>query len=360
MNRLSIVLVGSLLIVVSCGGFRQMGKKPWITVTPEKVGLFVNQQSDPYIIQVDYTLNVPAHYVPACGRLIWQPYFTGNGQRLDLTPVIITGKEYVRREGRLEALEGQLPDYPGIVPLMTKKGTMNIKLSQAVPFQLWMTQAKLMAGVSLEACDRKTELYELTLADGVVYIPQDPGPVRVKYIQKEIEKNEEGFARFLYPVNGYVVDPAIYRNRQELDDMTNMIKKVMTDSSMHVLRIVVTGICSPDGPYIYNESLAKRRAESVEKYLEVHGKVDPGMIEMKYIPEDWDGLRKLLGESTMPGKKVAIGIIDRIGHPDQREAELRKLPQFNYIKQNFYPQLRKVTYEIYYTVKEMVEEVIPE
>lgn len=360
MNRISIIFVGSLLIMASCGGFRQIEKKSRITVTPEKVGLFVNQQTDPYTIQVDYTLNVPAHYVPACGRLIYQPYFVGEGQRLDLTPVIITGKEYVRREGRLEALEGQLPDYPGIVPLMAEKGVMNIKLSQTVPFQLWMVQSKLMASVSLEACDRKTELYDLALADGVVYIPQGPGPVRVKYVQKEIEKKEEGFARFLYPVNGYVVDPAIYRNRQQLDDMTNLMNKVMTDSSMHVTRIVITGICSPDGPYSYNEGLARRRAESVEKYLEVHDKVNPDMIEVKYIPEDWDGLRKLLEESTMAGKEAAIDVIDRVSNPDQREVELRKLPQFNYIKQNFYPQLRKVTYEIYYTVKEMVEEVIPE
>lgn len=61
----------------------------------------------------------------------------------------------------------------------------------------------------------------------------------------------------------------------------------------------------------------------------------------------------------MTNKEEVLDLIDRISDDDQREIALRKLPQYTYIKQNFYPQLRKVTYEIFYTIEETEEIIEP-
>lgn len=362
MNRIYMVFAIAMLVLQACGGVKRVEKKPQVMVTPEKQQLFVNVKTDPYTVQVNYTLNVPRNYVPSCSRLIYSPFFVGQGNEYALTPIVITGKNYYRLDERLQLFGEQLqqPDVPGAVNLISTGDSMKVVMSQVVPFQLWMPDSKLVAKVSLEACDHKVDLYDQILADGMVYIPQSLGPVVVEYVKKEVSKKEEGFARFYYPVNGYTVDPRLFDNGRQLNDMTELIRKVMDDTAAVVNRIVITGICSPDGSWTYNENLAKKRAENIRDYLVANIKIPANLLDVKYIAEDWGGLQKLIEGSDMPGKDAALSIIDRVAEPDQREAVLRRLPDFKYIKEYFYPELRKVSYEVYYTVKETVIEVKPE
>lgn len=356
MNRNYVILVIILVVLQACGGVKRVEKKPALTTTPDKQQLFVNQKTDPYTVDVSYVLNVPGDYVPSCARLIYAPAFVAPSNEYPLTPIVITGKNYARLDERHQFFEGQQPDYPGAIHIVANPGKMSIPVSQTVPFELWMPQSKLMAKVTLESCDRGTVLYTLDMADGMVYLPQAPGPVIVEYVRKEVEKKAEGFAQFRYPVNGYTIDPALYNNRQQIQDMTGLIRKIMSDTLATVNRIVITGICSPDGSWVYNENLAKKRAESMRNYLVDYEHINNSLLDVKYIAEDWNGLQKLIEESDLANKQKMLDIIDRVSNPDQREAALRQLPQFSYIKQNFYPQLRKVLYEIYYTVKEVTVE----
>lgn len=178
MNRLNLLLLGMACMILLCSGVKRVERnRPCVTTTPEKLQLFVNQQTDPYTIQVNYTLNIPADYMPSCARMIWQPYFIAAGNRYNLTPLIIVGRGYSRQEKRLEALTDKEPDYPDAMYLVSNGDGMKIKLSATVPFQLWMPDAKLRATVSVEACDREVDLHDLTLAIGVIYLPLGPGPV---------------------------------------------------------------------------------------------------------------------------------------------------------------------------------------
>lgn len=360
MNRIHIIFFVLLLILQACGGLKRVEKKPQLTTTPEKLQLFVDQKTDPYTVKVDYTLNIPKDYIPSCARLVYSPMLMAPGHEYALTPVVVMGKNYNRLEERKQFFENEQPDYPGAMSFVSGGEEMQINLSDTVPFQLWMPDAKLIAKVALDACDRAVQLYEKTLADGMVYIPQAPGPVIVKYVRKEVEKKEEGFAYFRYPVNGYIVNPALFNNQQQLDDMTGLIRKVMMDTAATVKRIVITGTCSPEGPWIYNANLAQKRAENIREYLIKHEQINPDLIEVKSIAEDWNGLRKLIAESDLPNKQAVLDIIDGVSDPDQREAALRRLSNFTLIKERFYLWLRKVTYEIYYTERETVIEVKPE
>ena len=356
MNRNYVILVIILVVIQACGGVKRVEKKPALTTTPDKQQLFVNQKTDPYTVDVNYTLNVPEGYVPSCARLIYAPAFVASGHEYALTPVVITGKNYARLDERHQFFQDEQPDYPGATHVVASPNAMHIPVSQTVPFELWMPESKLVAKVTLESCDRGTLLYSMDMANGMVYLPQAPGPVIVEFVKKEIEKKEEGFAQLRYPVNGYTIDPALFNNRQQLQDMTDLIRKIMSDTLAKVNRIVITGICSPDGSWVYNENLANKRAESVRNYLVEKENIDNNLLDVKYIAEDWNGLKKLIEESDLANKQKMLDIIDQVSNPDQREAALRQLPQFSYIKQNFYPKLRKVSYEIYYTVKEVIVE----
>lgn len=357
MTRILIIVV-TLFALQGCGGVKRMERKQPLSTSPEKLMLAVDQKGDPYVVQVDYTLNVPKRYVPSCGQLVYSPRFVNQGNSYNLTPIVITGNTYNRVEQRLELLEGKEGMEGSFMQFVPDGKEMQIRMSEKVPFQLWMPESKLIATVRLEGCNKETELYSQTLADGVLYIPEGPGPVIVKYVRKEVSKKEEGFARFYYPVNGYTVDPALHNNRQQLEDMGSLIHRVMNDTAMRVNKIVITGICSPDGAWGYNETLAHKRAEYIRNYLTEHDKISSDLLEAKYVAEDWNGLRVLVNESTLSNKEAILDIIDGSLSDDQKESALKKLPQYNYIKQNFFPQLRKVTYEVFYTVTET--EVVPE
>lgn len=360
MNRIIFPFILTLLMLQACGGFKQIEKKTRLTTTPSKVGLFVNTQTDPYLIPVSFTLNIPRGYVPSCGQLTYTPRLVSQDSQYMLTPIVITGKDYNKIEERLEFLGYRQPSTDNAQHYEASRDSMKIPVQTQIPFQLWMTQARLISTVTLEACDREENLYDQILSEGVNYIPVSPGPVLTKLVQKEITKKEEGIARFYYPVNGYKVDPALHNNSEQLSLMSGLIQKIMTDTLLHLNKVIITGVCSPDGPYTYNESLARKRAEFIREYLTETDHLPSDKIEANYIAEDWAGLRKLISESTMPGMEQLLPILDGPYGDDQREAMLQKSPLYNYIKQNFYPQLRKVIYEVFYTSHEWVEEIVPE
>lgn len=360
MKRIYCILWVGLLTLQACGGLKRLEKRPELTTTPEKLFLAVDTKADPYVIPVNYTLHIPRGYLPSCARLVYSPRLVAPGHEYLLTPVVIAGRSNDRLEERRQLLDDKQPDYPNALELVSHGDSMNIRLSERIPFELWMAGAKLEAKIVFDACDRQTLLYTQELAGGVFYIPVMPGPALVKYVHKEVEEKKEGFARFYYPVNGYKVDPALYDNQDQLDTMSAFIRRTLADTSVRVSRIVVTGICSPDGSWAYNEELAKRRAEFIRNYLIQYDRISAAMVEIKYIAEDWEGLVNLIEKSALPDKEILLNTIHDVPNPGQREAALQKFPQFNYIKTNFYPQLRKVVYEIYYTVKEKVLKVEPE
>lgn len=360
LNILLLLLLLPLLVLQACGGFKRVEKKQQLTTSPNAIELMVDQKTNPYTIPVDYTLNIPKHYVPSCARLIYSPRLSAGTQEYTMTPLVITGKDYARQADRERSLRHTEEEYPDALHFLADGDSLQIHIQETIPFQLWMPKARLTASVALEACNRQNELYEMSIAGNVIYLPHGPGPVKVKYIQKEIAKKEEGFARFYYPVNGYRVDPALQNNQIQLDDMLRLLRKVKSDSLIRLSRIVITGICSPDGPYLYNKNLARERAGFIRQYLINHARINPALVEARYIAEDWEGLRRLVSESTEPGIERALPIIDGSYTDNQREVLLKRLPQYSYMLRNLFPQLRKVVYEIYYTRLEKIEEVVPE
>lgn len=359
MKRMIFVFTGILLVIVSCGGFKRTERRPHLTITPQRLELFVNQHTDPYTIKVGYTLNVPQYYISSCARLVYKPYFTGNGQRYDLTPLIITGKEYMRQENRLEALTGKQPGYPDAMYLVADGGAMQVKMSQVVPFELWMPEAELKADVSLEACDKNTELYSMTLARGMVYIPLGPGPALVKYVKEISEVQKTSVFNFVYPLGQDELEIGYDGNKNRMQDMMKLMDSLQNNSRFHLEKIIITGSCSPVGTLAYNKLLAQKRAEQMKQHFIQKCHIDAGLIELQTITEDWEGVRRWAEQSDITDKTAVIGILDGNYNDTQREGMLRKLPQYDYIRLNVYPDLQKVNCDFRYTRREEVTKAVP-
>lgn len=353
-------LFSGILCMGFLSGMTPAAKHREVTITPERLRLIVNQKSDPYTIKVAYTLNIPADMIRSCACLLYQPYFIAPDHRYDLTPLVIRGKENLRQEKRLEALTGKQSEISGAMYLESNGDGMKIKLSQIVPFEVWMAQAKLRADVSLESCDRKKEVSVLTLADGVLWFPLGPGPALVKYVKEKITVEKEAEFSFLYSSGQYTFNPSYRSNDRSMKDMLEWISSSHRDSAIHFKKVVITGSCSPSGSMETNEWLAEKRATRMKQYLTSQVDIAPGLIEIKVISEDWEGFQ-LLGEKSdeIPDKKRISGILEKKITDSERELLLRELPEYDFIRNHLFPDLQKVTCRFYYGVDEEITKAEP-
>lgn len=360
MKRLMMIIGGILCVSILSSGMVRKEKRSGVTITPEPLRLFVDQQTDPYTIKVAYTLNIPVGYIPRCGRLIYQPYFWAAGHRQDLTPLIIDGHRNRREERRLEASMRELPDFPNAMRLESSGEGMKIRLSEIVPFQVWMAQGKLEADVVVETCDRRRDSSMLTLADGVIWFPQGPGPALVKYVKETAEVQKRKDAWFLYPTSSVVFDPTYDGNGGRMQIMMRWMDTLRNNPDFRLERITITGYASPDGANAYNQRLAEERVLQMKKRFVERRDIEAGLIQTRGIAEDWEGLKECIRKAEhFTDTEAVLRVLNGDYTDSQRKELLRRLPQYEYIRQHIFPQLQKVVCCFYYTQREEVTKVEP-
>ena len=151
-----------------------------------------------------------------------------------------------------------------------------------------------------------------------------------------------------------VLLPDYKRNSVELA----MIKKAMDEvigKHARNISVIVTGRASPDGRWSTNEDLALNRAIALEKYLQTaYGRV-VSVSKVLTAGEDWSGLREMVAVSDMAQKSAILDIIDSDDNPDAKESKLRRLSDgtaWAIMMREFFPQLRRVDYDIMYEIEE--------
>ena len=160
-----------------------------------------------------------------------------------------------------------------------------------------------------------------------------------------------------FPINGAKLDADFGENKHELESMSAIISQVAADSSASIRRIVVCGYGSPDGPYAFNEKLAKKRADALVAKLKEGSRYDDKLIEVSYVAEDWDGLTEFIEEATleqMPNRGAILEVISSNRRPDEKERVIRKRypKDFKYLKDHVLQKLRRSEYRIEYVTNQ--------
>ena len=156
-------------------------------------------------------------------------------------------------------------------------------------------------------CGRdKKELDELA----VLPIRLNPEPF-VSYLTPDAEnvkmRNEQGTAYLDFPVNQVKIYPDFRNNIRELAKIFNSVEKVIGDSNVQITSIDIHGFASPEGGYKLNTSLADRRSVSLKSFLANYLGIPGTLVNVKYTPEDWQGLKQFVINSDIPEKESEIG-----------------------------------------------------
>ena len=208
------------------------------------------------------------------------PYIKGEKRMKRLPSAIITGRKrqiFRDRNKSYFADEEVLTITPN-----AKEKNQKIEYVVSFPYEQWMGGAQLF--IEEEECGCTTEvLAQNTKEMNKFFVdPNNLVPYLV-YVEPEIEENKVrsivASAFIDFPINKSTIYPEYRNNPIELSKIRGAIDKVVYDPDIRIASIDLKGNSSPEGPYKYNESLAKTRTASLKSYLlslQIPGLTDDG------------------------------------------------------------------------------------
>ncbi len=202
-----------------------------------------------------------------------------------------------------------------------------------------------------------------------VYIPQpkpEPAPQTVvvyepvfaaSFITPEVEtvkaRSESGKAYLDFAVGRSEIISGFKNNASELEKIRTTVESVQNDPDATITGITIVGYASPEGSAESNRSLSERRAQA----LRTHIGSSYGLYRIPFnvwgAGEDWNGLETLVENSFLPQRERILSIIGSFDNVDARERNIAALAggePYRRMKTELYPQLRRVEYQLDYTV----------
>lgn len=291
-----------------------------------------------------------------------------SNQAAIFTPMIVNGEDTLRLPG--VGVYGRTRwfqfERSGIRPISgndeismranTRQGTINY--SQTVEYDNWMNGSQLIlqrTDYGCAGCETAgPDVYPPMDVTGYKMVIYEPNFIFQAAVAEEVKTRElAGRAYIDFPVNLTTIYPDYRRNSIELAKIIATIDSVRNDKDITVKSLSIKGFASPEGPYDNNIRLAKGRTEALKNYVQQLYMFPYGFIQTSYEPEDWEGLREYVVNSTMPSKMGILAIIDSYLAPDPKNTKIQTdYPQeYEFLLQTVYPGLRHSDYRIEYTIR---------
>jgi hypothetical protein len=119
-----------------------------------------------------------------------------------------------------------------------------------------------------------------------------------------------------------------------------------------VTGVVFKSYASPDGEVNHNGQLCQQRAASANDFVKKEFKRlgvkeinDANFVKQPDQNEDWAGFKNLVEKSSMKGKSDVLAVINSGQSIEEKEKQLRSMPQWNELTKKILPRLRRT--EVY-------------
>lgn len=197
----------------------------------------------------------------------------------------------------------------------------------------------------------------------------------VRYRMQVLERTvyDHTLALIDFDKGSFRVDTLLGDNASELRRVHRCVEDVIARSGLVLDSLVVRASCSPEGAYRLNERLSLARSKAVTEVVSVPAEMKR-CLKTACMPENWGHFRKLVSNDTLLGRtsrdkilKLTQGL-DVIGRRegtaasaeamDKAEAKLSGLPEYRYLREKIYPQLRSVSFEFHLHREGMVKDTV--
>lgn len=300
-------------------------------------------------LSVRFRLNLDSLSLKSEQQLVYTPMLVGEDS-LALSPIIINGRNQDIRYKRLAQSKKQ---GDALVIRRRNDTSQQAYYEQSVPYKKWMRQFQLSVKEDLCGCGNLQDQDTTLLAN----IAPTPRIGRDHYVKPQAEaikvRAEKGEAYLSFKLNKSDILANFRENATELGKITKTIDLVKNDKDVEITNIDIHGYASPDGPYTNNQRLANARAAALRNYVSGLYELDDKLFTFHATPEDWEGFKKKVSESSLADKEAILKIANSSLAPDAKDQKIRKLypASYRHIMSDIYPRLRHSDYTVTYTVR---------
>ena len=183
---------------------------------------------------------------------------------------------------------------------------------------------------------------------------------RMTIVERMVYDNTKALIDF--EVGKSVVDTLLGDNASELLRVRRCIENVLDSDDLELDSLVVVASCSPEGSFESNRRLSEARSRAVLEYIGVYVPDEwRDSLVASSLPENWSQLALLVENDTVispHARKNICAMIGSMANPDRTERELAKMPDYRYMREKLYPQLRSVKFDFYLHRRGMQKDTI--
>jgi Outer membrane protein and related peptidoglycan-associated (lipo)proteins len=317
------------------------------------------ERNDSLILSFD--IRVESNAVPRCASMTFTPELRTLKNHLQLPYVQVNGKTRSKLNKRWFAVASKnwLSGYdaPYILVDADKYTDETVTYSISLPYESWMDDAALYLRQELIGCREQVDIYTYKLNNRMETEIREPYQIQpyVSMVPPSDEvknRNRQGSAFLDFQVGRSVILPDFRRNPVELAKINDALVEVMGNMDIHITGLFVEGYASPEGRYTSNDKLARDRATALKNYIRDRYMLSDNMFTVRSVAEDWAGLKSTVESIEIPQKEQILAIIDNSSDYDGKEQQLRGLSSYGRLLRDIFPELRRVEYQINYTVKD--------
>ena len=174
-----------------------------------------------------------------------------------------------------------------------------------------------------------------------------------KYRMIVLEKNVYDNTKALidFAKGSHAIDTSLADNASELARVIRCIEDVVSRREYVLDSLIVKASCSPEGSYQHNSRLAAARSESVRDYIwEYVPQEWRDSVRTSHVPENWEQLKLIVAHDTVleeASRRKILSAADDLRRPDEAERKLSFMPEYRYLREKVYPQLRSVSFDFH-------------
>jgi len=326
-------------------------------------------------LYISFDMKIESGAVSSCNTMSIVPVLSTDGIVYHHLPyILIRGNAKRQKSERAKALK---KDYeydfdkdlylnigfdaePYAIVDVNKKTDTLLQYRVQIPYENWMDKTQLNIYQELTGCRNESRLFAFTMDNAVKLQsrePFQPTPL-VSFITPFPEsknRKKQGQAFLDFQVGRSVIVPTYRRNPEELAKIREALQEVSSNPDVELKGLFIEGYASPEGKYETNERLSSERANALKEYMVKNFGLDEKLFRVGSVAEDWEGLAALVQSSDIDKKEQILEVITSTARYDEKESKLKRIGNgttFRQLLKDLFPQLRRVEYQIDYTVKD--------
>ena len=164
-------------------------------------------------------------------------------------------------------------------------------------------------------------------------------------------RDTRGEMQLAFQVGKSNLDLTLGNNRSEMNRLSEQLREIENNPDMAIKSFTISGTASPEGIYESNRRLAEDRMQSAMDVI-LQGLSDDTRHNIEVGTEasvaGWDEVAQLLRADNLTDEAETIEkIIDRYpGNITRQGRNIKSLPFYTLLKNNYLPRLRNVSYRI--------------